>query len=458
MKLRPVQTVAHPIAMESSTDADVLVLGAGAAGLMAARRLKDAGLEVRVVEARSRVGGRIWTHHVPDLEAPIELGAEFIHGRPPEILELAKEGKLPVYEADGDFWCAFDSSLSLCEDFEDRLEDVLERMKPGDPDKSFLEFLNEQQFDQAKREAVLAYIEGFEAANPNRISVHALIREHRASHRVQGDHTLRPTNGYDGLLDLLARDLNPMVELNSPVRTVRWNQGTVQFECETKVLKAARAVITLPLSLLQTRSVRFDPPIESKARALSLLTMGSVIRITLRFRECFWENLHLGVGGKSKSLKDLSFLFSDDEVFPTWWTRMPERSPVLVGWSAGPHAEALSFRDDQFVYEQATASLARKFRMDVSELRRLVVSYHFHDWQADPYSAGAYSYALVGGADAFRELGMPIGDTLFFAGEATHADGHNGTVHGALATGERVAREVLASLTGANADIQPTAA
>jgi monoamine oxidase len=458
IELRLVQTVEHPIAMASSRDADVLVLGAGVAGLMAARQLQQARLVVRVVEARNRIGGRIWTHHVADFDAPIELGAEFIHGRPLQILELAKEGKLPVYEADGDFWCAFDNSLSLCDDFEDRLEAVLERMKPGEPDRSFLEFLDGQQFDQATREAVLAYIEGFEAAHPNRISVHALVREHRGSHRVQGDHTLRPTNGYDGLVDMLARDLNPMVELNSPVRTVRWTPGSVQFECDDKLMTANKAVITLPLSLLQNRSVQFDPPIESKTRALSLLTMGSVIRITLRFRERFWENLDIGVPAKSRSLKDLSFLYSDDEVFPTWWTRMPERSPVLVGWSAGPHAETLSFRDDQFVYENATTSLARKLSIDVNELRRLVVSYHFHDWQADPYSEGAYSYALVGGADAFRELGNPIDDTLFFAGEATHAGGHNGTVHGAVATGERAAREVLASLKGASADDPPSAA
>jgi monoamine oxidase len=432
--------------MATSRDADVLVLGAGAAGLMAARRLGDAGLAVHMLEARDRIGGRVWTYHDPHSDVPVELGAELVHGRPPEIFELVNHANLPVYEADGDFWCSFSRTLGLCDDFEDKLEEVLEMMKPGEPDMSFLEFVNRQRLNETTRKQVLSYIEGFEAAYPDRISVQALIREHRAAHQIQGDHTYRLSSGYDTLLKAIEKDLKAVIELNSPVRAVRWKQGAVEVECESKVLRAQRAVITVPLAVLQKRAVAFDPLIESKAQALSSLTMGPVIRITLRFRERFWENLQVEVGGHKKSLKDLSFLFSDGTLFPTWWTRMPERSPVMVGWSAGPHAEPLAFRDDEYIFEQATVSLADKFHMDVNELRALVVSHHVHDWQADSYTGGAYSYALVGGDDAFRDLGEPIEDTLFFAGEATNADGHNGTVHGALATGERAAREVLQSL------------
>jgi monoamine oxidase len=227
---------------------------------------------------------------------------------------------------------------------------------------------------------------------------------------------------------------------------VRWGQQSVEFECEHKVLRAQRAVITLPLTVLQKGTVAFDPLLESKARALSLLTIGPVIRMTLRFRERFWENLQVQVGGHKRSMRDLSFLFSNGDVFPTWWTRMPERAPVMVGWSAGPHAEPLVFKDDEYIFEQATASLADKLRIDVKEIRELVSAHYLHDWQADPFTGGAYSYALVGGDEAFAELGKPLENTLFFAGEATNADGFNGTVHGALATGKRVAREILESV------------
>jgi monoamine oxidase len=432
--------------MATSHDADVLVLGAGAAGLMAARRLGDAGLAVHVVEARDRIGGRVWTYHDPASNVPVELGAEFVHGRPPEIFELVKQANLPVYEADGDFWCSFHRSLDLCDDFEEKLEDVLEMMKPRESDMSFMEFVDRQRLDETARKQVLSYIEGFEAAKPEQISVHALVHEHRASHKVHGEHTFRISSGYDGLVNALEKDLKAAIQLSSPVRAVRWGQRSVEFECESKILRAQRAVITLPLTVLQKGTVAFDPPLENKTQALSLLTMGPVIRMTLRFRDRFWENLQVQVGGYTKSLKDLSFLFSDGDVFPTWWTRMTERSPVMVGWSAGPHAEPLVFRDDEYIFEQATASLAEKLHMEVKELRELVVAHHVHDWQADPLTGGAYSYALVGGGDAFGELGKPIQETLFFAGEATNADGFNGTVHGALATGERVAREVLQSL------------
>src|SRR6185295_18752039 len=167
-------------------------------------------------------------------------------------------------------------------------------------------------------------------------------------------------------------------------------QGEVEFECEDRTLRAPKAVITLPVAVLQKGTVVFDPAIESQIRALSLLTMGPVIRLTLLFRERFWEDLKVRNGDQKTSLRDLSFLFSDGTVFPTWWTRMPERSPVMVGWSAGPHAEPLAFSDDGYIFEQATASLADKFCMQVQELRALVVSHHVHDWQADPYAGGAY--------------------------------------------------------------------
>jgi monoamine oxidase len=367
-----------------------------------------------------------------------------VHGRPKEILGVAERAGLSMYEADGDLWCVFDDKLTRCDDFEDEIEDVLEMMEPGHPDASFLEFLDRQGLDEAIRERVLAYIEGFEAADPKRISVHGLIKEHRASHKIEGDRAFRLKDEYESLVQALTLNIKVAVELNAPVHCVRWRKGSVEFECAERKFKARCAVITLPLSVLQRREVNFEPTLAMKERALSLLTMGPVIRMTLRFRERFWEALRLDENGKS--LKDLSFLFSNDEHFPTWWTRMPERSPVLIGWSAGPHANGLAFRDEQYIYEQATASLARKLRMNAEELRGLVVSHHFHDWQADPYSGGAYSYAFVGGDSAFGELSQSLDNTLFFAGEATNNDGCNGTVHGAIATGERAAREVIESL------------
>jgi monoamine oxidase len=354
---------------------------------------------------------------------------------------MVEKMKLPSYEVHGTYWCAFDNELKAC-DFWEQVESVLRRMNSRGHDAAFLEFLNRQMVDSKTRERILAYIEGFEAAYPERISLHALAREYAASEQIGGDLAFRFTAGYDTLINGLACQLNATVEMNSPVRSVNWQRGSVEFECDGRRFSALRAIITLPLAVLQAGSVIFAPAIAGKSRALSLLSMGAVIRIVIRFRERFWENIRV----KGESLADLSFLISGDKLFPTRWSTMPVRSAVLVGWSAGPHAKSLAFRDAEFVLGKAIASLAHKIHMDTGALRELVSTYYVHDWQADPYSRGAYSYALVGGSKAFNELARPIGNTLFFAGEATNGEGHNGTVHGAIATGSRAAREVIESL------------
>jgi monoamine oxidase len=422
-------------------DYDVLVLGAGAAGLAAAMMLDEAGSSVCIVEAQHRLGGRIWTHHEEGSTVPIELGAEFMHGRSPDLLELVRKFQQPYYGVDGDYWCCFEDELKAC-DFWGKVESILKRMKSDAKDMSFLEFLSEQPADPTARRRALAYIEGFEAADPTRISVNALVREHAAMEKIDGDSAFRLTAGFDGLIRGLAQNLNCPIEMNMPVRSVKWKKGVVEFHSDRKSFSGSRAIITLPLGVWQAGSVVFSPAIQTKARALSLLAAGPVIRIAIRFHERFWE----GIWVNGKSLGNLSFLFSDHKLFPTWWSSMPVKSTVLVGWSAGPHAGSFISRDKEFVFEQATESLARKLHMNAKELRELVASYHFHDWQTDPFSCGAYSYALVGGSDAFDQLAQPIEKTLFFAGEATNGDGHNGTVHGAIATGYRAAKEVLRSM------------
>ena len=152
----------------------------------------------------------------------------------------------------------------------------------------------------------------------------------------------------------------------------------------------------------------------------------------LCFRKKFWED----------RFKDLSFVFTDDEQFPTWWASHPLSFPMLTGWAAGGYARKLSGLAHDQVIECALQSLERIFGMSGQELRQHFATGYTHDWQADPFSQGAYSYAVVGGSDAPRELAAPVSGTLFFAGEATDPDGHNGTVQGAIASGKRAAREI----------------
>jgi monoamine oxidase len=165
--------------------------------------------------------------------------------------------------------------------------------------------------------------------------------------------------------------------------------------------------------------------------------MGQAIRIILRFRRPVWEQrIEFG---------NLSFLHGDEQWMPTWWTPLPVRAPVITGWTAGSAAEACESDDPNEWLAGALRTLSRLLRTDEAKLAAELETCHTHNWRTDPFARGAYSYVGVGGLEAQRRFGEPVEDTLYFAGEATNHEGHSGTVHGAIATGERAARFILAS-------------
>ena len=157
--------------------------------------------------------------------------------------------------------------------------------------------------------------------------------------------------------------------------------------------------------------------------------MGTATRITLVFRERFWE----------AAVPNLSFLFALENTPPTWWTSAPNPSPALTGWLAGPRA--LRAATGAALKDQALTTLATVFKRN--DLPALLTSFHTHDWQADPYSLGAYSYAPAGALTASDDLAVPVENTLYFAGEHTDTTGHWGTVHAALRSGQRAAAQIL---------------
>jgi monoamine oxidase len=138
----------------------------------------------------------------------------------------------------------------------------------------------------------------------------------------------------------------------------------------------------------------------------------------------------------------MSFVYSHQEWFPTWWTRATS-APILTGWAASRRGERLSGRHDLFIRDKAIDSLVAIFAVGRPTLEASLQGWYVHDWQSDPYARGSYSYVAVDGEAAQSELAASLDDTLFFAGEATNTEGHHGEVHGAIATGERAAREIL---------------
>jgi len=446
----------------SGQSTDVVVIGAGIAGLACAQALCDRGLRVAVLEARDRIGGRIFTYHPGPTETPVELGAEFIHGRPPEAWKIIESAGLRTHELTGGSWRLEQGRLALANLTLEGIDSILHRMDPAAPDQSFEEFLEHSCHDlpeEAKASAT-SYIEGFHASHAGRISVHSLILGQHADEEIEGHRGFCLLDGMDGLVQSLLATIKPQLlsmRLKTVVTKISWSKGAVEVATQSpdrgqsQVLGTRAAVVTLPLGVLQApmgspSAVRFLPELSQKYGALTKLEMGAAVRLVLFFRLAFWADEKLVTTPHSRALPDMSFLFAHGEWFPAWWASVSAERGTLTGWAAGPRAERLSGRGTTFIVERALEVLSRIFGVPEPTLQDLLEDSYVHDWQTDPYSRGAYSYVLVGGENAARALAAPVEGTLFFAGEATDFSGHNGTIHGALASGRRAAIEVLAAL------------
>ncbi|MGZ4841923.1 MAG: flavin monoamine oxidase family protein [Candidatus Angelobacter sp.] len=418
---------------------DALIIGGGIAGLTAARHLTEAGLRVTLLEARDRLGGRIYTQHAAQF--PVELGAEFVHGRPEELLGLAAEGAASIVPVQGSFRRKIKGAWVEAGHLIEKVDQLFANLPADEPDQSFKDYLDRSGTDDEVKQQALGYVAGFHAAEPSLISARSLLRDSRAEEAIEGDHQYRVASGYESLVravvDRIDRERCDIVT-NAAVLEIVWRQGQVIARTSTTEHRAPRAIITLPLGVLKSNSVIFSPELPEKKNAMTLLEMGPVIRVSLCFQEKFWEH--------DPEMAELSFLFSDDPQFPTWWTSNPLPFPILTGWAAGPNAGVHTGRSEKEIVQSAVQALARIMGVAEPELRGQLTGAFMHDWQADPFARGAYSYAGVGGMDAAQALAAPIADTLYFAGEATNGDGYNGTVHGAIVTGLRAAAAVLQSL------------
>jgi monoamine oxidase len=434
-------------------EADTVILGAGAAGLAAAHDLTTNGRSVLILEARDRVGGRIVSDGaLAGAGSPLELGAEFVHGRSAAVFEWLRRVGDVALDAGRERWVRQQgSSLQRAEPLYDELSRRLSRVPPPRPDVTLSEFLERHRrtLRPDVRSLACALVEGFDAADPGRISAREVLDEWQGAASADAP-SFRASRGLSSMIDTMQSTLpreRARLRGSTVVRAVRWQPGRVEIDAvshdEPVTIAAARAIVTLPLGVLQQPAsapggVRFDPDLPTRRSALTRLAMGPVIKLVLQFDRPFWEEID---GGR---YRDAAFFFAPGAAFPTFWTARPVRTPVLVAWSAGPNAERLQGLERREVLRQALDSLRRLFgRRPYSNLLERCA---WHDWQADPYALGAYSYVLAGGGRARRALARSLQDTLYFAGEASDVEGEAGTVGGALASGRRAAREVLQTL------------
>ena len=292
------------------SSADTVIIGAGAAGLTAARELSLAGQKLIILEARDRIGGRILTHHDLLSSIPIELGAEFIHGEPKETWDIVNNSHLPVYQSADNHW-TFQNDRLEQRSFWSEIEKITEQMKKFDgQDISLKDFLTRccqgKEWEE-KKSLALAYFEGFDAVLPEKAGIRALLKADESSAEINMDKSFRMVTGYDGLIERLWSGVssnNAKLYTSTIAKKVLWKRDQVEIQAhrqsDSQILsiKAKRLLITVPLGVLKASrenvaAINFEPALAEKEEALSKIEMGHVVKIILRFRERFWEDLEI---------------------------------------------------------------------------------------------------------------------------------------------------------------------
>ena len=416
----------------------ILVVGAGAAGLMTARELVRAGKRVTILEARDRCGGRIYPLPVEEYGYPAEGGAEFVHGAAPVTRALMREAQVSLLPRGGTRWSARTGKVSPNESSPPHMGRFYQALSEVKADLPIAEFLEThfagRRYDELRR-SITRTVEGYDAADPRRASTLALRDEWMA--RDEGQHG-RIAKGYGELIEYLSSECRrhgAALHLGEAVAAIDEACGRVAVRCyDGATFEADAAILTVPLPLLS--EIALPSAARERVTATADIGFGNVVKILFRFATKWWADL----GGRD--LGDLSFLLSDAKV-PTWWTQYPDRYPVLTGWLAGPKADRVSSLTEAELVDMGLTSLAEIFDLPSDRIRTDLVASRAINWGNDPFARGAYSYATPRTREAQSVLRKPNGDAIFFSGEALYAGPDMGTVEAALASGQETAQTIL---------------
>jgi monoamine oxidase len=420
---------------------DVVVVGGGVAGLAAADQLARADRKVLLLEARSRLGGRVHTIIDPDSGHPVELGAEFLEGDPEDLRHVAQQAGLQFHQISERHEQTDKGHKHAIPDAEELIDRLLAGTPSSTRDVPVAELIQDQanRFVPDELRLMIRYLEGFHAADLNRYGSKALAENHRAE-ETDREQMRRVVGGYGRLVRFLHRRLEAAgveIRTESPVTQLHWNPGSVELTLRSpgsEPIMAAQVILTVPVAVLRAGRPEIDPMPTAWESALVALETGLAQRIDLRFERTWWLE-----PGRQPPV----FVHGESEPFPVWWTASPPTVPFLTGWRGGPRASSLANLGLKELVGQALGSLSSIFGYSATTLAQWLRAAHAYDWSSDPYSLGAYTYGGVGAAAARKTLRRPVGGTLFLAGEALADEGRNATVGGALSSGLRTAAALL---------------
>ncbi|MBS1600277.1 MAG: FAD-dependent oxidoreductase [Bacteroidetes bacterium] len=411
-------------------DLPIIIVGAGAAGLIAAKELSHQGRKIMLLEARGRVGGRI--HTTQGEKYLIEAGAEFIHGKLPLTIGLLNSYSIPFFQTSGIMARIQNGKVEPRDEFVDHWDKLIDAMGNLKKDISLSEFLSINFSDdkyEALRKTATRFAQGFDLADPKTVSTLALYQEWITEENAE---QFRVKGGYSTLMEAMADDCirqGGEVHLSNEVQKIEWEKDKVTAHTkEGKKYVGSKIIITVPLGVLQAGRISFAPALP-QMKAIDGIGFGTVIKILLECKKAFWE----------EKVKSIGFIFSDEKV-PTWWTQFPGQDHVLTGWLGGNTFQ--SSTDDEII-KIAFQSLANIFGEPVEAIESLIIKSHVFNWSNDSFSLGAYSFPTVQSVDTRKIFNEPVAQTIYFAGEGFYEGATGGTVEAAFTSGMDVARRIM---------------
>jgi monoamine oxidase len=433
--------IPRALAKDKKIDLDAIVIGAGIAGLAAARELAAAGKQVLILEGRDRLGGRIWTDKT--LSSPLDLGASWIQGtKNNPLTDLTSKFKIDTIKTNFDNSVTYDcvgkeiagvKEEKMESEYKQLLKEINQlrksKISKKEKDISLQEAVKQILSQKSLKDSQLKElnfnlnidIEHEYAADLNNISLF-----HWDSDEAFGGDSVIFLKGYDQIIQKLAKDLN--LKLNHIVQKIEWEKK-VKVTTNKGTFEAAKVIITVPLGVLKAGKIKFIPELpERKRLAIKRLEMGILNKVYLKFSKVFWDETH--------------FIYHIPNKKGEWteWLNLERfiKQPILLAFNSGSYAKSLEGLTDKKIVEGAMKVLRELYGQAINPKEYLITR-----WGKDPFSYGSYSHSAPGSIpEDYDALAEPVSKRLFFAGEATSRQ-YPGSAHGAFLSGKKAALLVL---------------